>query len=108
MPKSWLLPEDGEIDEIAVEVAVAGLRPVMLTPLERRAAAALILASGYNTDELAARLHMRNGDACVLAREVRDDSGLAAAAAGAAAALEASHAAAEAFAGAPGTVEIAS
>lgn len=71
MPKSWLLPEDGEIDEIAVEVAAAGLRPVMLTPLERRAAAALILANGHSIRVLAYRLHMDINRAIVLARQVR-------------------------------------
>lgn len=71
MPRSWLLPEDGEIDEIAVEVAAAGLRPVMLTPLERRAAAALILGNGRSIRTMAYRLHMDIHRAVDLARELR-------------------------------------
>ena len=43
---SWLLPDDGIIDPVAVEIAARGTRRVRLTARERRAAAALIVARG--------------------------------------------------------------
>ncbi|MGK5559192.1 hypothetical protein ACSNOI_47105, partial [Actinomadura kijaniata] len=45
-PSPWLLPDDGIVDYIAVEIAASGHRPVRLTRTERLLAAALILAAG--------------------------------------------------------------
>jgi hypothetical protein len=44
--RRWVLPDDGIIDPIAVEIAAGGQRPVRLTRAERRATAARILAKG--------------------------------------------------------------
>ncbi len=63
----WLLPEDGIVDEIAVELTVRGVRRVPLTPGERRAAAALILASGGSRYRVARRLHIGHATAKRLA-----------------------------------------
>ena len=38
--RKWVIPDDGIIDPIAVEIAASGKRPVRLTLPERRAAAA--------------------------------------------------------------------
>ncbi|MDA8321824.1 MAG: hypothetical protein M0030_18740 [Actinomycetota bacterium] len=63
----WLLPEDGITDEIAIELTVTGARRVALTPGERRAAAALILASGGTINRVARRLHIGHRTAWRLA-----------------------------------------
>ena len=42
----WVIPDDGIIDAIAVQIAARGQRRVRLTPVERRLAAALIVADG--------------------------------------------------------------
>jgi hypothetical protein len=42
----WVIPDDGIIDAIAIQIAVCGQRRVRLTPMERRLAAALIVANG--------------------------------------------------------------
>lgn len=58
-PRSqWVLPEDGIVDQIAVEFMVKGTRRVPLTPGERLAAAALILAKGGTVNRVARRLHI--------------------------------------------------
>lgn len=54
----WALPEDGIVDDIAVEIAARGDRPVALTPTERRIAARRILAAGGNAQDVATRLHL--------------------------------------------------
>jgi hypothetical protein len=54
----WLLPDDGIIDPIAIELAASGIRPVALTPVERRLAAARILAAGGRPSQIARRLRM--------------------------------------------------
>ncbi|MET8140016.1 hypothetical protein ABZU32_06875 [Sphaerisporangium sp. NPDC005288] len=67
------LPEDGIVDEIAVELAARGER-VMLTKAERQAAAAQIVAWGHGPSEVAARLHVSGRTARTLyehARRVR-------------------------------------
>ena len=56
MNAQWLLPDDGIIDPVAVEIAAAGTRRVRLTGPERRVAAALILARGGTVNDIAARL----------------------------------------------------
>jgi hypothetical protein len=56
-PRSpWVLPEDGIIDPIAVELAATGTRRVALTPGERLAAAARILATGGTPYVISRRL----------------------------------------------------
>jgi hypothetical protein len=64
----WVLDEDGIVDEVAVEIAAAGTRPVRLTPTERRLAAALILSREGTVNDIATRLHTNNDTARALAR----------------------------------------
>lgn len=71
---AWLLPEDGIIDPVAVEIAAAGTRRVRLTAAERRLAAALILARGGSAQHIARRLHMSGRSAQELAAAIRADS----------------------------------
>ncbi len=68
---SWLLPDDGIIDPVAVEIAANGTRRVRLTAPERRAAAALIVARGGTAHEVAWRLCMSGYAAKQLAASVR-------------------------------------
>jgi hypothetical protein len=70
----WLLPDDGIIDPVAVEIAANGTRRVRLTAPERRAAAALILARGGTAYEVAWRLCMSGHTAKELAANVRADA----------------------------------
>ena len=67
---SWLLPDDGIIDPVAVEITAAGIRRVRLTVPERRAAAALILARGGTANDIAARLHISGQSAAALAASI--------------------------------------
>ena len=71
MPNPWLIPDDGIIDDLAVELAVRGRRPVRLTRLERACAAAMILALGGSTNDLCQRLKVSKPTACRLARQAR-------------------------------------
>ena len=66
----WLLPEDGVIDPIAVELAATGERSVALTETERRIAAGLILAAGGTPNLIAKRLHMAHTNARTLADQI--------------------------------------
>jgi hypothetical protein len=68
-----VLPDDGIIDPIAVEVAVSGTRPVALTPAERRLAAASILARGGTPYLISKRLHISGSAALALAAECEPD-----------------------------------
>lgn len=67
----WLLPEDGIIDPVAVEVAARGTRRVRLTAAERRLAAALILARGGSANDIARRLCMSGHAARALAAGIQ-------------------------------------
>ena len=67
----WLLPEDGIIDPVAVEIAARGTRRVRLTARERRAAAALIVARGGTENDIAHRLGMSGSAARTLAASIR-------------------------------------
>ena len=67
----WLIPDDGIIDPVAVEIMAAGARRVRLTVPERRAAAALILARGGTANDIAARLHIGGRAAVDLAAAIR-------------------------------------
>jgi DNA-binding NarL/FixJ family response regulator len=67
----WLLPDDGIIDPVAVEVAAAGTRRVRLTVSERRLAAALILTRGGTVNDIAARLHVSGQTARRMAGAIR-------------------------------------
>ncbi|MFC7382186.1 hypothetical protein [Sphaerisporangium rhizosphaerae] len=64
------LPEDGIVDEIAVELAARGER-VMLTKAERQAAAAQIVAWGHGPSEVAARLNVSGQTARTLYEHAR-------------------------------------
>ncbi|MFC9975220.1 hypothetical protein ACFVH6_30430 [Spirillospora sp. NPDC127200] len=84
----WLLDDDGIVDQIAVQIAAAGTRRVALTRTERLMAAALILAGGGTSHDIAHRLHVSGKVAVRLAAQVRhlttfdrpaDDNGRAAA-----------------------------
>lgn len=66
----WLLPEDGVIDPVAIELAATGERSVALTESERRIAASLILATGGAPNLIAKRLHMAHTNARALADEI--------------------------------------
>ena len=69
---AWMLPDDGIIDPIAVEIAAKGERPVALTAPERRAAAEIILARGGTVSIVAERLRMTEGAASALAYVIRN------------------------------------
>jgi hypothetical protein len=69
---TWLLPDDGIIDPVAVEIAARGARRVRLTAAERRLAAALILARGGSPNDIARRLCMSGNSANALAASIRD------------------------------------
>jgi hypothetical protein len=66
----WLLPEDGVIDPVAIDLAARGIRSVALTPRERRIAAALILTAGGTPNTIAKRLHMAHTNARALAEQI--------------------------------------
>jgi hypothetical protein len=68
----WLLPDDGIIDPIAVEIAAKGERRVHLTAPERREAAELILARGGTVSVIADRLCMSDRAATALAYIIRN------------------------------------
>jgi hypothetical protein len=65
-------PHDGIIDWIAVNVAVAGTRPVDLTETEQEIAAALLLAAGHSYRTIEHRLRVTNFRAWSLYTRVRD------------------------------------
>jgi hypothetical protein len=67
----WLIPDDGIIDPVAVEITAAGIRRVRLTVPERRAAAALILARGGTANDIAVRLYISGQAAAALAASIR-------------------------------------
>ncbi|MBB2742884.1 UNVERIFIED_ORG: DNA-binding CsgD family transcriptional regulator [Microbispora rosea subsp. rosea] len=64
------LPEDGLVDELAVELAARG-EQVTLTKTERELAAAQIVAWGHGPAEIAARLHINGTLAKALFKQVR-------------------------------------
>ena len=69
---AWMLPDDGIIDQVAVEIAVQGERRVALTAPERRAAAEKILARGGTVKVIAERLCMGDKAAGALAYLIRN------------------------------------
>jgi hypothetical protein len=71
-PDEWLLPDDGIIDPIAVEIAAKGERRVHLTAPERHAAAQIILARGGTVPLIAERLCMSEHAATALAYIIRN------------------------------------
>jgi DNA-binding CsgD family transcriptional regulator len=77
-PARWVLPEDGIIDELAVQIAAAGTRRVALTPTEQRLAAARILAAGGTPYRICRHLHISGRAAHALAEAItagsRDDA----------------------------------
>lgn len=73
MNAKWLLPDDGIIDPVAVEIAAAGTRRVRLTAPERRAAAALILARGGTRYRVARCLFIGWGTAAALVASITAD-----------------------------------
>ncbi len=64
-----VLPDDGIVDPIAVELAASGARTVALTPTERRLAAARILARGGTPYLISKRLRISGTAALTLAAE---------------------------------------
>ena len=70
--RKWVIPDDGIIDPVAVEIAAAGRRSVRLTLPERRAAAARILAAGGTAWTIARHLRMTYAAARVLAASVTE------------------------------------
>jgi hypothetical protein len=69
---AWMLPDDGIIDLVAVEIAAKGERRVALTAPERRAAAEMILARGGTVSVIAERLCMSDSAASALAYVIRN------------------------------------
>jgi hypothetical protein len=69
---AWMLPDDGIIDQVAVEIAAKGERRVALTAPERRAAAEMILASGGTVRDIAERLCMSDTAAGGLSYLIRN------------------------------------
>ncbi|TMQ87881.1 hypothetical protein ETD83_39685 [Actinomadura soli] len=67
----WVLPEDGIVDPIAIEIAARGSRRVALTPTERLLAAASILAVGGTPHDIEVRLHVSGRTARTLADRAR-------------------------------------
>jgi hypothetical protein len=67
----FVLPEDGIVDPIAIEIAASGARPVALTQTERVLAAARILAAGGGRNDIATRLHVSGHTARTLADRAR-------------------------------------
>lgn len=80
MNAQWLLPDDGIIDPVAVEITAAGTRRVRLTAPERRAAATLILARGGTVTDIERRLHVSNWTAARMVDAIRAADDLAGAA----------------------------
>ena len=67
-PRPWhVLPDDGIIDLLAVQIAASGIRPVALTPSERHLAAAAILARGGTPALISRLLHVSGTTALALA-----------------------------------------
>lgn len=64
-----ILPDDGIIDPIAVEIAASGQRRVRLTKAERQLAAQNILAQGGGLSAIARRLHVSGTIARALAAQ---------------------------------------
>lgn len=64
--REWTIPEDGIIDPLAVEIAASGQRRVRLTWTERRIAAALIMARGGTSYQVAKRLGLSSATARAL------------------------------------------
>ena len=69
---AWLIRDDGIIDEVAIEIAVAGTRLVRLTRPEQRIAAARILARGGSIDDVQRNLGVGGDLAAKIVREVRE------------------------------------
>jgi len=69
---AWMLPDDGIIDRVAVEIAAKGERRVRLTAPERRVAAEIILARGGTVTVIAERLCMNDSAASALAYLIRN------------------------------------
>jgi hypothetical protein len=69
--RGWVLPDDGVIDDLAVEIAASGARPVALTRAERQRAAALILARGGTPYVISERLRVSGSTALALAAQCR-------------------------------------
>lgn len=68
----WLLPDDGIIDPVAVELAATGQRQVRLTETERHEAVALILAEGGSSWLIAKRLKISTAAARSLATSIAE------------------------------------
>jgi hypothetical protein len=73
--RRWVIPDDGIIDPIAVEIAASGERIVRLTRAERRAVTARILAEGGTAATIATRLRMQYAAARVLAASIGGTAG---------------------------------
>jgi hypothetical protein len=71
------LPDDGIIDPVAVEIAARGARPVALTPAERQAAAARILARGGTPHLISKRLRVSGTTALTLAARCQPTAAIA-------------------------------
>lgn len=75
MRRGRLLPDDGIIDPIAVEIAASGTRPVARTRTERQLAAARILADGGTAYVISVRLRVSGSTALALAAQCSSPDG---------------------------------
>ena len=71
-----LLPDDGIIDPVAVEIAASGERRVRLTKAERQLAAESILIRGGTPSVISARLHISGTAARTLAAQRESENEL--------------------------------
>lgn len=69
--QAWLIPEDGEIDELAVYLMVSRTRVVKHTPSERREVISQMVKRGYNSMEIA----MAVGTSAQIAMDIIRDLG---------------------------------
>jgi hypothetical protein len=66
-----VLPDDGIVDRLAVEIAASGLRPVALTRAERQLAAARIISHGGTPYLVSKLLHVSGTTAITLSAKIR-------------------------------------
>ena len=77
-PPRWERPDDGIVDEVAVDAVVSGERALPLSRPERLLAAQKILSAGGGVTLISQRLHVSNKVAAQLARLAASRAGSAA------------------------------
>lgn len=69
----WAIPEDGIVDEIAVEIAVKGIRRVRLTPTETRLVVEQSLARGQSFKGIAENIGCSDQTVARIAAELESE-----------------------------------